>query len=205
MNLEYVYLPQNVSNKNVCFGRRSRDRKPNFVGGRQRQKAGIVGWWVGGWVGGSARHKVLFRAGWKHMSYIPGLENMSPWNRSDSVKERQCGESRMEIYFSSGFCFVLFFISPFYYISCMINWAVVFRNAKWCWLPWVTAVSLAGDPPESQLLEFQPNTEKDKGGWVDDDKSMVNDIEGVQSLVEGEIAPWGIGFVFMWWWWWCWW
>ena len=86
MNLEYVYLPQNVSNKNMCFGRRSRDRKPNFVGGRQRQKAGIVG----GWVGGSARHKVLFRAGWKHMSYIPGLENMSPWNRSDSVKERHC-------------------------------------------------------------------------------------------------------------------
>ena len=42
MNLEYVYLPQNVSNKNVCFGRRSRDRKPNFAA----CSAGIVGGWV---------------------------------------------------------------------------------------------------------------------------------------------------------------
>ena len=39
---------------------------------------------------------------------------------------------------------------------------------------------------------------KIREGGVDDDKGMVNDTEGVQSLVEGEIAPCGIGFVFMW-------
>ena len=40
------------------------------------------------------------RASWKHRFCIPGFENVSPGDRSDWVKETQCCESGMQIYFS---------------------------------------------------------------------------------------------------------
>ena len=68
----------------VLYGRErgGRDRKLNFVA----CSASIV-IRVGG---GCIRHKVLFRAGWKHVFCMPGFENVSPEDRSDWVKETHC-------------------------------------------------------------------------------------------------------------------
>ena len=35
------------------------------------------------------RHKVLFRADWKHIFCIPGFENVSSGDGSDRIKETQ--------------------------------------------------------------------------------------------------------------------
>ena len=40
--------------------------------------------------GGGVRHKVLFRAGWKHMFCIPDFGNVSPGDGLDWVKETHC-------------------------------------------------------------------------------------------------------------------
>ena len=80
-------------------GRRCRDRKPNFVeggggGGEEVGTESVILWFVvlellagGRWW---REAKVLFRAGWKHIFFIPGFENVSPGNGSDWVKETHC-------------------------------------------------------------------------------------------------------------------
>ena len=39
---------------------------------------------------GVVKHKVLFRAGWKHTFRIPGSDNVSPGDGADWVKVTQC-------------------------------------------------------------------------------------------------------------------
>ena len=39
---------------------------------------------------GGVRHKVLFRAIWKHIFLIPGFENVSPGDGTDWLKETHC-------------------------------------------------------------------------------------------------------------------
>ena len=39
---------------------------------------------------GVVKHKVLFRAGWKHTFRIPGSDNVNPGDGADWVKVTQC-------------------------------------------------------------------------------------------------------------------
>ena len=64
--------------------------------------------------GGSVRHKVFFRASWKHIFCIPGFENVSPGERSDWVEETHCAVKAewkfIFVWFYSFLFFILLFI-----------------------------------------------------------------------------------------------
>ena len=65
------------------------------------------------------RHRVLFRAGWKHIFCIPGFENASPgMGKTVRLGKRNtlCCKSRMEILFYLVLRFFIFYFA-FYYIS----------------------------------------------------------------------------------------
>ena len=66
-------LPWKHSAENQWVGgRRGKDKKPNYVAGGER-----------GWELREAQ-SLAFRAGWKHIFCIPGFENVSPGDGSDS-------------------------------------------------------------------------------------------------------------------------
>ena len=122
-------------------------------------------------VGGSCvRHRVLFRAGWKHILYTWLWECQSwRWVRlSDWVKEKHCCKSRMEMYF---YLFLWFFI--FYYVLRIFLFFIlllyyllyVFRITKRWWLPWVAVVGLVGESVRAPIGEA-PQTFGERWGSV---------------------------------------
>ena len=70
--------------------------------------------------GGGVRYKVLFRAGWKHIFYIPGFENVSPGDGSDWVKETHCAvkvEWKFISLWSYDFLFFILLFIIFYVLN----------------------------------------------------------------------------------------
>ena len=59
------------------------------------------------------RHKVLFRADWKHIFCILGFENVSPGDGSDWVKERHCAVKAEWKFIFLWFYDILFFVLLF--------------------------------------------------------------------------------------------
>ena len=69
--------------------------------------------------GGGVRHKVLFRADWKHIFCIPGFENVIPWDGSDWVKETHCAVKAEWKFIFLWFYDFLFFYFGFYCTLCV--------------------------------------------------------------------------------------
>ena len=62
------------------------------------------------------------------------------------------------------FSLVLQFYIFHFFISFYVYLALVFKNAKWLWLPWIVAADIVREFPESQLLEFLQSPKKDGAG-----------------------------------------
>ena len=85
---------------------------------------------------GCVRHRVLFRASWKHIFFIPGLENVSPGGGSDcqkGVQETRCAVKAewkyLFIWFYDFLFFILFF-EFFIFYFCFYSSYYVFKIAK---------------------------------------------------------------------------
>ena len=180
-------------------GRWSRDRKPNFVGGKGRgrdRKPDFVAcsmqivsrWVVVAW--GTESYSGL--AGNTYFVYLALRTSALGMGQTVRLGKRNalCCKSRMEIYF---YLVLWFFI--FYLLFIIFYMFDFFRITKWWWLPWVSAV---GQVAESHrvLIADAPATFGERWGRVG--RMMTRECSvslRVCGVWVGERCqvPWGMG------------